>query len=62
MPDADTHVLLRKVIEDEPERPSKHVPGLPRDLELIVQECLAKEPADRHQTAKALASTFSGEA
>ena len=53
--DEDTHVLLRKVIEDEPTRPTRHVPGLPRDLELIALKCLAKDPADRYPTAAALA-------
>jgi F0F1-type ATP synthase membrane subunit b/b' len=51
----DTRVLLWKVIDEEPTKPSKHTPGLPRDLELIALKCLAKDPADRYATAKALA-------
>jgi serine/threonine protein kinase len=48
--------LLRKVAEDEPERPGKRVPGLPRDVELICLKCLAKDPAERYPTATALAT------
>jgi tRNA A-37 threonylcarbamoyl transferase component Bud32 len=48
--------LLRKVAEDEPERPGKRMPGLPRDVELICLRCLAKDPAERYATAGALAA------
>jgi WD40 repeat protein/tRNA A-37 threonylcarbamoyl transferase component Bud32 len=51
----DQLALLRKVAEDEPERPSKRAPGLPRDLELICLKCLSKDPAERYPTAGALA-------
>ncbi len=57
--DAVNHVLLRQVIEDEPLRPSKCVPGLPHDLELITLKCLAKDPVDRYPTASALADDLS---
>jgi serine/threonine protein kinase len=40
----DAIALLRRVAEEEPERPGKRVPGLPRDVELICLKCLAKEP------------------
>ena len=53
--DDDTHVLLRQVIEDEPKPPTRHVAGLPRDLELIALKCLSKDQADRYPTAGALA-------
>jgi WD40 repeat protein/tRNA A-37 threonylcarbamoyl transferase component Bud32 len=52
---ADPFVLLRNVVEQEPEPPRKRVPGLPRDIELICLKCLAKEPLERYQTAGALA-------
>src|SRR5262249_34549323 len=53
---ADPIALLRKVAEEEPERPGKRVPDLPRDVELICLKCLAKEPAERYATAGALAT------
>src|SRR6516165_104982 len=52
----DPIALLRKVAEEEPERPGKREPGLPRDVELICLKCLAKEPAERYATAEALAA------
>jgi hypothetical protein len=52
----DQIALLMKVVDDEPERPSKRVPGLPRDVELICLKCLAKDPAERYPTAGALAA------
>ncbi len=53
--DDDPISLLRKVAEEEPERPRRRVPGLPRDVELICLKCLAKAPHDRYATAQALA-------
>src|SRR5262245_2425794 len=50
----DQLALLRKVAEEEPERPGKRAPGLPRDVELICLKCLAKDPAERYPTAGAL--------
>ncbi len=44
---SDAFSLLRKVTEEEPERPSKRIAKLPRDVELICLKCLAKEPAER---------------
>jgi WD40 repeat protein/tRNA A-37 threonylcarbamoyl transferase component Bud32 len=53
---ADIHLMLRQIVEDDPKPPSKLVPGLDRDLELIVLKCLAKEPFDRYQSARHVAS------
>jgi WD40 repeat protein/tRNA A-37 threonylcarbamoyl transferase component Bud32 len=47
--------LLRRVADEAPERPSRRVQGLPRDVELIALKCLAKHPAERYPTAQALA-------
>jgi serine/threonine protein kinase len=53
---ADQLALLRRVAEEEPDRPGKRVPGLPRDVELICLKCLAKDPAERYPTAGAVAA------
>jgi hypothetical protein len=54
--DPDPIALLKKVAEEEPERPGKRMAGLHRDVELICLKCLAKEPAERYPTAGALAA------
>ena len=45
---------IQKVLNAEPEPPSRHAPGLPRDLETICLKCLAKEQAGRYPSALAL--------
>ena len=47
--------LLRAVTVDEPTRPRRLQPGLPRDLEAITLHCLEKEPSRRYPSALALA-------
>jgi eukaryotic-like serine/threonine-protein kinase len=54
--DPDRFALLRKVVQEEPERPGKRVPGLPYDVELICLKCLAKDPVERYPTTSALAA------
>src|SRR6185369_10364015 len=41
---ASTLELLQAVTLDEPARPRRLQPGLPRDLEAITLHCLEKEP------------------
>ena len=53
--EADSFVLLSRVVDEEPRPPRHHVPGLPRDLELIALKCLQKNPADRYPGADELA-------
>ncbi|QEL13452.1 serine/threonine-protein kinase [Limnoglobus roseus] len=52
---ADTMDLLTKIIRDEPPKLRAVTKGLPRDLDVIVQKCLSKEPTDRYATAADLA-------
>ena len=53
--DADSESGLIRKIRDEPViRPSELQPNIPRDLETIVLNCLAKRPEERYQTADAL--------
>jgi WD40 repeat protein len=47
--------LLRAVTSDEPARPRRLQPRLPRDLEAITLHCLEKEPGHRYPTAQELA-------
>ena len=47
--------LLRAVTYDEPARPRRLQPNLPRDLEAITLHCLEKEPTQRYASAMELA-------
>jgi WD40 repeat protein len=47
--------VLRAVVNDEPVRPRRLQPPVPRDLEAITLHCLEKEPARRYPSALALA-------
>ena len=46
---------LAKVREQAPEPPRRLNPGVPRDLDVICQKCLEKDPRRRYPTAQALA-------
>ncbi len=53
---ADTVVeVLRQVADHAPVPPRNLRPDIPRDVETICLKCLAKEPAQRYETAEALA-------
>lgn len=43
-------LVISLVINQEPERPSSHNPGIPRDLETICLKAMAKEPTTRYAT------------
>jgi WD40 repeat protein/serine/threonine protein kinase len=47
--------LVKQVLHDEPPRPRKVNPAVPRDLETVVLKAIARDPARRYQTARALA-------
>jgi tetratricopeptide (TPR) repeat protein len=53
--DANRNSLIRKITHNELIRPRKLNPRIPRDLETIVLKAIAREPADRYQTAGELA-------
>jgi WD40 repeat protein/serine/threonine protein kinase len=49
--DANRARLVERVLHEDPVRPGKLDPHIPRDLETIVLKALAKDPAGRYQTA-----------
>ncbi|HMP01534.1 MAG TPA: protein kinase [Gemmatales bacterium] len=46
---------LLQVLNDDPIRPRRLIPNLPRDLETICLKCLEKDPLRRYATAQSLA-------
>jgi serine/threonine-protein kinase len=44
-----TEVIMMHITR-EPDPPSKRVSSVPQDLERVVMKCLAKDPAERHQS------------
>src|SRR5262249_21877216 len=53
--DSNRARLIERVAHEEPPRPRKLEPHIPRDLETIVLKAIAKDPAGRYPTAEALA-------
>jgi serine/threonine protein kinase/WD40 repeat protein/tetratricopeptide (TPR) repeat protein len=48
--EADRNKLVRQMMQDEPVRPRKLNPAVPRDLETVVLKAIARDPAHRYQT------------
>jgi WD40 repeat protein/serine/threonine protein kinase len=53
--DADRNKLLARVLHEQPPRPRKLNPAVPRDLETIVLKATAREPVERYQTPAEMA-------
>src|SRR5207247_1381801 len=53
--ESDRNQLIHQVTHDEPPRPRKVNPAVPRDLETIVLKAIARDPGQRYQTATELA-------
>jgi serine/threonine protein kinase len=47
--------LIAEILQQQPEPPSQLRPEIPRNLDVICLRCLAKEPAQRYASARALA-------
>jgi serine/threonine protein kinase/tetratricopeptide (TPR) repeat protein len=48
--------ILARIESDDPIAPRRVKPHVPRDLEVIIQKAIAKDPADRYVAASALAA------
>jgi eukaryotic-like serine/threonine-protein kinase len=53
---ADRNKLVKQVMHDEPLRPRKLNPAVPRDLETVVLKAIARDPAHRYQTPAEMAA------
>jgi serine/threonine protein kinase len=53
--EADRNKLVKQVMHDEPPRPRKVNPSVPRDLETVVLKAIARDPAHRYQTPAEMA-------
>jgi WD40 repeat protein/serine/threonine protein kinase len=53
--EADRNKLVKQVMHDEPVRPRKLNPKVPRDLETVVLKSIARDPAHRYQTPAEMA-------
>jgi serine/threonine-protein kinase len=59
--EADSPVAMAfKHLEEEPEPPSSVEPGIPPELDRIVMTALAKDPADRYESAEAFLAALQG--
>jgi formylglycine-generating enzyme required for sulfatase activity/serine/threonine protein kinase len=53
--ETDRSKLVKQVMYDEPVRPRKLNPAVPRDLETVVLKAIARDPAHRYQTPAEMA-------
>ncbi len=52
--------ISSKVLQVDPRKPSEVNPGIPKGLEQIILKAMAKEPADRYQTADEILGDLRG--
>jgi eukaryotic-like serine/threonine-protein kinase len=52
---SDRHDLPGRILEEDPVRPRRFNPSIPRDLETIVIKAMEKEPSARYDSARAMA-------
>ena len=48
--------VVTRLLYEDPEPPSRHLPGLPPAWDLVFARALAKQPADRYQSAAEMAA------
>jgi serine/threonine protein kinase/WD40 repeat protein/tetratricopeptide (TPR) repeat protein len=53
--DSNRAQLIQRIVREQPPRPRRLDPHIPRDLETIILKAIAKEPSGRYATAEALA-------
>jgi tetratricopeptide (TPR) repeat protein/tRNA A-37 threonylcarbamoyl transferase component Bud32 len=53
--ESDHSRLIRRIVHEDPVRPRKRDPQIPRDLETIVLKAVAKDPKERYQVAEEMA-------
>jgi serine/threonine protein kinase len=46
--------VLYRILNDEPEAPATLAPSCPEEFDTIIRRCMAKDPAERYQTAHEL--------
>jgi serine/threonine-protein kinase len=53
--DGNPYEILQKVVRDDPDPLGKIDPNIPKDLAAITRKCMEKEPAQRYDSARAVA-------
>lgn len=51
----EPHIVVRRILQEEPDRPRSKAASVPRDLEVICLKCLSKEARGRYASCRDLA-------